>query len=122
MARPRIWKPLALVLALPLAVTCVYAIFADLDRLYGYPCVQQLCFGALVSIAVGATVAPWRESAPRVYRSQKRVGLVFTLVLTGVFAVLVRSGEFLTARGCILVPAWFLGPYLYLRDRWPVLP
>jgi len=122
MARRRIWKSLALVLALPIAVAGVYDIFADLDHLYGYPCVQQFCFGALMAIAVGATVAPWRESAPRVYRSQKRVGLVFTLILTGVFAALVWSGAFLAGRGCILVPVWFLGPYLYLRDRWPVLP
>ena len=122
MARPRIWKLLAFLLALPMATALFYALFADLHRLYGYPFVQQFCFGALVAIGVGATVAPWRENAPRVYRSQKRVGLVFTLGLTVVLAVLAASGEFGPGGGFLLAPVWFLGPYLYLRDRWPALP
>jgi len=110
------------VLALPLATALGFAAVADLDRLYGYPSIQQFCLGALISIAVGATVAPWRESAPRVYRSQRRAGLVFTLVLSVVLVALVRSGTFRSGGGCLLAPLWVLGPYLYARDRWPILP
>ncbi len=116
-----------------LALLCGFVVFAlafvpDSAELPGHRPIQHLALGALIAIAVGATVeqmrrpiAPGskgRQDAERVYASQKRAGLVIGAVLWVLLVLGALHGQFHDMGGWLLLPVACAGPGLYLRDRW----
>jgi len=88
----------------------------------------QLGIGTLVALGVGSTVTrfanpstwPGRVSADharRVYRSQKRVGFVLSLLLAALLAWGAVDGRFTAMGGWLLLPVVFIAPLLHARDR-----
>jgi hypothetical protein len=118
--RTGFWKALSLALSVPLATSIIFGLFADPNRLPGFPQLQQFLFGSLVCIGVGATVVQMRTQ-PSVYRSQKIVGLIISFVVGTLVITTWRSGS-PSGLGGLLAPVTVLGPYLILRDRWRWLP
>jgi hypothetical protein len=51
------------------------------------------------------------------YRSQKRVAIIFSLIIWMVFAFLFSKKKLEGDFFCFLLPISLIGPVLYLRDR-----
>lgn len=115
------WKRTSFALALPLVASLAYSLFAEPAQLPGFPEVQQLCFGALIAIATGATVVGMRDDAV-LYRRQKLAGLGISLALAVLLGVAWVHGDAFGRGGFVLLPVVVLGPYLMSRDRWSWLP
>ena len=124
------WKSLALIAAVPAVVGVVLPSLAELPA---FRAIRQLGFGVLMAVAVGATVAGMaepagyatrnkdgesrRQQAARVYRSQKRVGLVMSaLVFIPLLAFAAWTRRFEAMGGWFFVPIALISPVLYARD------
>lgn len=88
---------------------------------------MHLSLGALIALAVGKTVAGFARPstypvpvtagrAAHIYRSQKRVGFVLSVLLAILLGYGVASGRFARMGGWLLLPVVFIAPVLHLRD------
>lgn len=120
----------------------VRIIIPSLASKLSFVSVQFMGLGTIISIAVSASVikSPLfgkSESSRQVnaanltrkqrkvhitgykayYRSQKRVAVIFSLIIWTILAFLLYIDKFEIELSCFFLPVSLIGPGLYLRDR-----
>lgn len=107
------------------AIPTVARIFRpELGENANFVALQQFCFGTVMAVAVAAGIyaryPAWKDAVPHSVHviSQRRWATILGyLVIAPLLFFLAVQGIFDDAGGWILLPACFIGPVMYIRDR-----
>jgi hypothetical protein len=118
MSERTFWRNVVIVCALPSVARLFVPSLAVIET---YLKLQQLAFGVMISVAVGAGIYSRNTlsgTLPRdIYLArQKRIAMIMGMLIGLALVEAAIHGRFGESGGWVLAPVCLLGPAMYLRD------